>query len=181
MGDASLGQLPDLLNQLLEKLDSDGEIVNKTEANVSLPNHVTTTLPPATTARAKNFKHKILSSFYKNRNPDVSGGETTLGDQSLRTDLLSSLRSQIVSTALENDDFLAKANNIQRYFPSRKTSSKSIKSFYSTSDPTAAKKTEDDIQKELAAELSSQLRTQLVNLRHRVQTEYDRKEGYRNE
>jgi len=200
MGDKTVDEFPQLLTQLLAQLEKTSHVPLTTES--------TTTTTPTTTkmaARTKNFRHRVLSNFYSNRNSVSAAGSSaeegsTDSDTGLeaepedpaeaenesRLDILSSLRSQIISTALKDRKIVAKANNLKIYYPGRKISSKSLRGFYDQATEDEAEKInqehkekETELQQQLAGELSASLRNQLGGLKDRVQQEYNRKSEYK--
>jgi len=200
MGDKTVDEFPQLLTQLLAQLEKTSHVPLTTES--------TTTTTPTTTkmaARTKNFRHRVLSNFYSSRNSVSAAGSSaeegsTDSDTGLeaepedpaeaenesRLDILSSLRSQIISTALKDRKIVAKANNLKIYYPGRKISSKSLRGFYDQATEDEAEKInqehkekETELQQQLAGELSASLRNQLGGLKDRVQQEYNRKSEYK--
>jgi len=198
MGDKTVDEFPQLLTQLLAQLEKTSHVPLTTES--------TTTTTPTTTkmaARTKNFRHRVLSNFYSSRNSvsaagsSAEEGSTDSGleaepedpaeaENESRLDILSSLRSQIISTALKDRKIVAKANNLKIYYPARKISSKSLRGFYDQATEDEAEKInqehkekETELQQQLAGELSASLRNQLVGLKDRVQQEYNRKSEYK--
>jgi len=200
MGDKTVDEFPQLLTQLLAQLEKTSHVPLTTES--------TTTTTPTTTkmaARTKNFRHRVLSNFYSSRNSVSAAGssaeegsadsDTGLeaepedpaeAENESRLDILSSLRSQIISTALKDRKIVAKANNLKIYYPGRKISSKSLRGFYDQATEDEAEKInqehkekETELQQQLAGELSASLRNQLVGLKDRVQQEYNRKSEYK--
>jgi len=200
MGDKTVDEFPQLLTQLLAQLEKTSHVPLTTES--------TTTTTPTTTkmaARTKNFRHRVLSNFYSSRNSVSAAGssaeegsadsDTGLeaepedpaeAENESRLDILSSLRSQIISTALKDRKIVAKANNLKIYYPGRKISSKSLRGFYDQATEDEAEKInqehkekETELQQQLAGELSASLRNQLGGLKDRVQQEYNRKSEYK--
>jgi len=109
-------------------------------------------------------------------------GHKIVKDDGSRTDLLSSLRSQIISTALEDRKIVAKANNVKVYFPGRKISSTSLRNYYDKIDPKTVvseeREEEKEFEHELVGELNASLRESLLQLRDEVQQAADEKEAY---
>jgi len=201
MGDKTVDEFPQLLTQLLAQLEKTSHVPLTTES--------TTTTTPTTTkmaARTKNFRHRVLSNFYSSRNSVSAAGSSAEegsadsaatdleakpedpaeAENESRLDILSSLRSQIISTALKDRKIVAKANNLKIYYPGRKISSKSLRGFYDQATEDEAEKInqehkekETELQQQLAGELSASLRNQLVGLKDRVQQEYNRKSEYK--
>jgi len=170
VGNQGLDKVPRLLAELFEGfgLGKDSSTSRTTS---------TTTTTTTTTLRTRNFKHQKYAQFYKER-PEESH-ESVEEPEIRRMDLLSSLRDQIITTALQDRKIVAKANNVAVYSPARKVSKRPVKLFYANvqeEDDTAASQL---TQQSLAAELNNTLKSHLLSLKTKVQTEKERKKEYK--
>jgi hypothetical protein len=119
--------VPDSLRKLFRNINEDDgkehgeEGIFRGQATPSPVVILTTTVQP-TVSRAKNFKHKKLATYYR---VDNSIEEDAAVDKNIEDDkmsLLASIRQQIISHAINDQNIIAKANNIPRYYPARKVS-----------------------------------------------------------
>jgi hypothetical protein len=170
VGENGLDKIPNLLHQLFAGFGL--------EAPTTSPKPTTTTTISSTTLRTRNFKHNSLSNFYKQRLTTESSVED-IEDQ--RLGLLSSLRNQIIESALKDRKIVAKANHIPVYEPARKVGRKKVKVFYNQH---GLNKDEDSseqniqLQQDLASELNNTLKSHLQNLLSTVQTQKKEKQDY---
>jgi len=174
VGDNGLDKIPGLLQQLFAGFGLEPPSITSTEATTATSIRTTTV---STTLRTRNFKHNRLSDFYKQRQ---SAGTSIENEEEQRIGLLSSLRSQIITSALQDRKIVAKANKIPVYSPARKVPSRRVKVFYNQPGKEETKGTDDNIQlqENLASELNNTLKSHLQSILSRVQTQKKQKEEY---
>jgi len=177
VGQQGLNKIPKLLEQLFAGfgLESPSLCVDSC-TTITTTTETTTTTTTTTTLRTRNFKHNRLSSFYKNR---LNASTAPQEQEDQRLGLLSSLRNQIITSALQDRKIVAKANNIPLYSPARKVAKKKVKVFYGKSEK--KEETTDrniQLQEGLATELNNTLKSHLQSLLTKVQTKKRIKQEY---
>ena len=115
----------------------------------------------------KNFRHKKFSRYYKalqrkeNLKAQVKERKT---DQELKTDLISSLRSQLTRSALEDEKLKAKANRVPVYQPRRKIDKAMLSHLYRSKSKDLPGLSKAPQKEALDSELQNTLKAQLARL-----------------
>jgi len=175
VGENGLDKIPGLLQQLFAGFGLEPPTTTTEATTITTTTTSTTTV--STTLRTRNFKHNRLSDFYKQRQPAETSQED---EEDQRLGLLSSLRSQIITSALQDRKIVAKANKIPVYSPARKVPSRRVKVFYNQPVKEETKSQDDGIQlqENLASELNNTLKSHLQSILTRVQTQKKQKQEY---
>ena len=116
----------------------------------------------------RHFKHKTLSSFYRNLSSEPR--EKVEEEEDPTPGLLTSLRVQLINAALSDDKLKAKANKIPIYHPRKKVDKSSLRELYQ-SNSVKLPSFKEEHRRKLETELQGVLKMQLI----RVETDLQRK------
>jgi len=114
----------------------------------------------------KNFRHKKFSRYYKDlqRKEILRSQVKVNNDQELKTDLISSLRSQLTRSALKDEKLKAKANRVPVYQPRRKINKTMLSQLYRRKNKDSNILGKVMQQEGLDSELQDTLKAQLARL-----------------
>ena len=107
-----------------------------------------------------------MSSFYRSLNSRLA--EKVEEEEDPKTELLTSLRVQLINAALSDDKLKAKANKIPIYHPRKKVDKSSLKELYQSKVVTSPGLKEEH-RKKLESELQGVLKRQLIRVENDLQ------------